>query len=397
MSRFSTQRESGWIGRAAFVTILSLVLSGASLAQKGTPSANQSVTPATPAQAVTPAASDQAVTPATRAQSVTPAASGRSVTPATAAQVVPPPVSTQPVSPSTAARPVTPAPEGRPIVASAVEAVPAQDAAIADKYATVFGAKIHYLEAGSGPVVILLHGLGGSTANWAPTIAPLAQKYRVLVPDQIGFGKSDKPMLNYRVGTLVDFLDGFYKQVGVQKASLVGNSLGGFTAAAFALAHPEKVDKLVLVDAAGFAITEALDPKVINGLNPSTRKQVKDIISLVFYNTAAYSNDMAVDLFFASRVAAGDGYTVQRFIDSIGRGEDMLDGKLGAIKHPTLIIWGREDGLTPLAMGQRFNKEIAGSQLFIIEKCGHVPQLEKAAEFNAGLMKFLAGTMSASK
>jgi pimeloyl-ACP methyl ester carboxylesterase len=75
----------------------------------------------------------------------------------------------------------------------------------------------------------------------------------------------------------------------------------------------------------------------------------------------------------------------------------MLDGKLGAIKHPTLIIWGREDGLTPLAMGQRFNKEIAGSQLLIIEKCGHVPQLEKAAEFNAGLMKFLAGTMAASK
>src|SRR5215471_19558908 len=109
-----------------------------------------------------------------------------------------------------------------------------QDSAIADKYTTVYGAKIHYLDAGTGPAVILIHGLGGSTANWAPTIAPLAQKYRVLVPDQIGFGKSDKPMLNYRVATLVDFLDGFYKQVGIQKASLVGNSLGGFTAAAFA-------------------------------------------------------------------------------------------------------------------------------------------------------------------
>src|SRR6185436_5517037 len=220
----------------------------------------------------------------------------------------------------------------RPTVASAVEAVPAQDAAIADKYATVFGAKIHYLEAGSGPVVILLHGLGGSTANWAPTIAPLAMKYRVLVPDQIGFGKSDKPMLNYRVSTLVDFLDGFYKQVGVQKASLVGNSLGGFTAAAFAIAHPDKVDKLVLVDAAGFKITEGLDPKVVGGLNASTRQSVKDILSLVFYNTAAFTSDMAVDAFLTSRVTAGDGYTIQRFIDSIARGEDVLDGKLGAIK-----------------------------------------------------------------
>src|SRR4030095_4611099 len=259
--------------------------------------------------------------------------------------------------------------------------------------ATIYGAKIHYQEAGSGPAVVLLHGLGGDSSNWAPTIAPLlARKYRVIVPDQIGFGRSDKPLINYRVATLVDFLDGFYKQVGVQKASLVGNSLGGFTAAAFAVAYPDKVDKLVLVDAAGFKITEALDQKVVSGLNASTRQSVKDILSLVFYNTAAFTNDMAVDSFLASRVTAGDGYTIQRCIDSSARGEDMLDGKRGAIKHPTLIIWGREDGLTPLAMGQRFNKEIAGSQIFIIEKCGHVPQLEKPVEFNAGLLKFLTGT-----
>lgn len=266
-----------------------------------------------------------------------------------------------------------------------------QDAAPADKWATVFGAKIHYLEAGSGPVVILIHGLGGNTTNWAPTIAPLAQKYRVIVPDQIGFGKSDKPMLNYRVATLVDFLDGFYKQIGIQKASLVGNSLGGFTAAAFAIAHPEKVDKLVLVDAAGFAVTGDLDPRVLNGLNPSTRQQVKDLISLIFYNKTMFTSDASVDAFLASRVTAGDQYTVQRFIDSIGRGDDVLDGKLGAIKQPTLIIWGREDGLTPLAMGERFKKEIGGAGLVVIDKCGHVPQLEKSAEFNAALMKFLAG------
>jgi len=265
----------------------------------------------------------------------------------------------------------------------------AQDASVADKWTTVYGAKIHYLEAGSGPAVILIHGLGGNTTNWTPTIAPLAQKYRVLVPDQIGFGKSDKPMLNYRVGTLVDFLDGFYKQVGIQKASLVGNSLGGFAAAAYAIAHPEKVDKLILVDAAGFSVTGGIDPKVRDGLNPSTRQQIRDLMGLVFYNKEQFTSDAVVDAFLTSRVTAGDQYTIQRFIDSVSRSEDVLDGKLGAVKHPTLIIWGREDGLTPLALGQRFNKEISGSQLFIIEKCGHVPQLEKPAEFNAGLLKFL--------
>lgn len=284
---------------------------------------------------------------------------------------------------------------GLAVSAAAQTASPA--AAVQDKYATVYGAKIHYLEAGSGPVVILLHGLGGDATNWAPTIGPLAQKYRVIVPDQIGFGKSEKPLINYRVGTLVDFLAGLYKELKIERASLVGNSLGGWTVTAFALTHPEKVDRLVLVDAAGFALTGDLDPKVLNGLNPSTRAAVKEMMPLIFHNPQMFTSDAAVDAFFTRRVSAGDGYTIQRFIDSIGHGQDVLDNKLGAIKQPTLIVWGREDGLTPLAMGERFKKEIGGSQLFIIEKCGHVPQLEKPAEFNAALMKFLSGADVASK
>jgi 2-hydroxy-6-oxonona-2,4-dienedioate hydrolase len=271
------------------------------------------------------------------------------------------------------------------------ERVVAQDAAVADKWATVYGIKIHYLEAGSGPAVILLHGLGGDASNWAQNIGPLSQKYRVIVPDQIGFGKSEKPLINYRVATLVDFLDGLYKQLGITKASLVGNSLGGWTVAAYALAHPEKVDRLVLVDAAGFALTGDLDPRVLNALNPSTRDAVKQVMELIFYNKQMFASEAAVDALFARKMAAGDGYTIQRFIDSIAHGEDVLDKKLAAVKQPTLIVWGREDGLTPLAIGERFNKEIAGSQMLIIDKCGHVPQLEKSADFNAALMKFLSG------
>lgn len=267
----------------------------------------------------------------------------------------------------------------------------------ADKFATVYGAKIHYQEAGSGPVVILLHGLGGDASNWAMTVGPLSQKYRVIVPDQIGFGMSDKPFLNYRVATLVDFLAGFYKELKIERATLVGNSLGGFVSLAFALAHPERVDRIVLVDAAGYAMPKDINPRVLDGLNPSTRSQVKELLPLIFYNRQVFGGDAAVDALFARRVSAGDGYTIQRLIESIIRGDDVLDGKLSAIKQPTLIIWGREDLLTPLAMGERFKKDIQGSELVIIEKCGHVPQLEKAAEFNAALMKFLAGGAVADK
>lgn len=269
----------------------------------------------------------------------------------------------------------------------------AQQAAIADKVATIYGVRIHYREAGAAtsPTVILLHGLGGDSSNWAATIAPLAAKYRVIVPDQIGFGKSDKPVLNYRVGTLVDFLHGLMKELKIERASLVGNSLGGFTALAFALAHPEKVEKLVLVDAAGYALPKDTDPQALNALNPSTREGVRQVMGLIFYNKQLYTSDAAVDMMFARKMQAGDGYTVRAFSESILRGDDVLDGKLGVIKQPTLIIWGREDLLTPLAMGERFHKDIKGAQLVVLEKCGHVPQMEKAAEFNAALLKFLDG------
>jgi pimeloyl-ACP methyl ester carboxylesterase len=187
------------------------------------------------------------------------------------------------------------------------------------------------------------------------------------------------------------------KELKVERASLVGNSLGGFTATAFALAYPDKVDKLVLVDAAGYAVPKDTDPRTFNVLNPSTREGIKQVMSVVFYNKQLFANDAAVDALYTKKMQTGDGYTVQMFIESILRGEDVLDGKLDKIKQPTLIVWGREDALTPLALGERFNKDIKGSQLFVLEKCGHAPQLEKAAEFNTALMKFLEGGNVAAK
>lgn len=265
------------------------------------------------------------------------------------------------------------------------------------KTATIYGQKIHYVEAGQGPTVILLHGLGADWTSWSPTIGPLSKKYRVIALDQIGFGQSDKPFMNYRIATLVDFLNRFCKELKIEKASLVGNSLGGFTAMSFALAHPEKVDRLVLVDSAGYAIPKGTDPRAFDALSPSTTATMKQLLMAIFYNKEVFANDAAVEAAFARKISAGDGYTVQRFIESILRGEDVLDTRLSAIKQPTLIIWGREDLLTPLALGERFKKDIAGSELLVFEKCGHVPQVEKAAEFNAALIKFLENGSTASK
>lgn len=278
-------------------------------------------------------------------------------------------------------------------VAQAAQTTPAQT----EGTATVYGVKIHYVEAGSGPVVVLLHGLGGNTTNWAFNIAPLAAKYRVIVPDQIGFGKSDKPLINYRIATYVDFLDAFLKELKIERASLVGNSMGGWVAAAYTLAHPEKVERIVLADAAGFSFAPGFDTSQLIKLNPSTREGMKELVSRVFYNKIIFMSDAFIDSSMVARINAGDGHTIRSITESIIRREDFLDNRLSAIKHPVLIIWGREDGLLPLSDGERFKKEIPGAQLIIFEQCGHVPQVEKAADFNAAVLKFLAASPVAAK
>lgn len=257
------------------------------------------------------------------------------------------------------------------------------------KEVLVFGQKIHYVEAGTGPTVILLHGLGGSTQVWQFNIAALAEKYRVVVPDQIGFGKSDKPLVNYRIRTYVDFLDQFCKQLQIERATLIGNSMGGWIAAMFTASFPERVDKLVLVDAAGYTPPKDFDTRVFFGLNPTTREGMKVLVAKVFYNKA-FQADATIDLLIAARLAAGDGYTINSITESIIRGEDFLDDIVKTIKRPTLLIWGRQDGLIPLADGERFNRDIAGSKMVVIDQCGHVPHTEKPGEFNAAVLKFLS-------
>src|SRR5207249_3032710 len=117
---------------------------------------------------------------------------------------------------------------------------------------TVLGFTIHYLEAGRGPAVVLLHGLGGDGSRWRPNIEPLARDFHVFALDQIGFGQSDKPLANYHTGMLAEFLVDFLKAVNVPKASLVGNSMGAGVALYTAVHYPQVVDRIVLADGGGY-------------------------------------------------------------------------------------------------------------------------------------------------
>ena len=259
-----------------------------------------------------------------------------------------------------------------------------------EKFITTYGAKIHYVEAGSGAPVILIHGLADNVAIWDPVIPALAARFRVIALDQIGFGRSDKPLLNYRVSTLVDFLDVFLTELKIERASLVGNSLGGWVAAAYALAHPERVERLVLSDAAGYAaLTKTMDSRALRALRVASRDDIRYLGPLSFHDKRFYQD---VDTAFKERVTAGDSYTVAQVLDSMIRGDDALDNKLQTLKQPTLVLWGREDKLIPLSFGEQFHREIVDSRLRIIDNCGHMPQLECPNEFSAAVLKFFSDT-----
>lgn len=260
------------------------------------------------------------------------------------------------------------------------------------KQVEVFGQKINYIETGSGPNVILLHGLGDDLQIWEQTVKALAPKYHVWAIDQIGCGQSDKPLLNYRASVLVEFLDGFCKKAGIQKATLVGNSLGGWVAASFAHAHPNKVERLVLVGAAGFwpkqpGIAE-LSRQQLNILSVSSLAAYRETMRWMLYDESILTDEL-VEQAYAAQLTRKDAYTIDRFIESVLRGEDRLDGKLKQIKAPTLVIWGRQDEATPPAIGEAFVREIPGAQAAFLDRCGHMPQWECHAAFNAALRKFL--------
>jgi pimeloyl-ACP methyl ester carboxylesterase len=258
-----------------------------------------------------------------------------------------------------------------------------------DKTIAVFGQTIHYWDVGSGPMLVLVHGLGSSKdGDWGKVVTPLSQKYRVIAPDQIGFGRSDKPLLDYKIETYVDFLNEFLRELKVQKASLMGESLGGWISALYVVelsggAHLVPVEKLVLVDAAGLK-----QDKPIPNLNPSTLEDMRRVMEAVFYDTS-WLNEEVLQKDFTDKLAKHDGYTVHSILTSPTLAAERLDDRLGNIHIPTLVVWGKEDTLLPIASGERYAAGISGAKLVSFEHCGHVPPIEKTAEFLSAVEGFM--------
>ncbi len=258
----------------------------------------------------------------------------------------------------------------------------------------VFNQKIVYYDVGIGPTLVLVHGFGSqASVDWGQVILPLAKHHRVLALDMIGFGQSDKPYIDYDIQTFVDFLGEFLRTLKVQHFTLAGESLGGWVAASYTLqalspanagkfAVP-KPDKLILEDAAGHTAIHSEGPSpLLSSLQDGAG------IASIFYDKSLVTDEVARQN-FAIKLAANDGTTQRLFRANSKMAGETITGKLAGITIPTLVVWGGNDPIVPLADGQDYAAKIPGATLIVIPKCGHAPSIERPQEFLTAIRPFV--------
>ena len=258
------------------------------------------------------------------------------------------------------------------------------------------GIKTNYMEAGSGPAVILVHGSGpGVTAyaNWRLVIPALAEQFRVIAPDMVGFGFSERPdNVQYGVQTWADQVVGLMDSLGVAQASMVGNSFGGAIALRIATQHPDRVNRLVLMGSMGvdFPITEGLDR--VWGYEPSF-ENMRRVLDVFAYNRELVPDELAEVRYRASMQPGFQESYASMFPAPRQRWVDAMrtpDEEIARITHRTLIIHGREDQVIPLQNSIHLMQIIDNGDLHVYSHCGHWVQIERSADFNRLVGDFLS-------
>src|SRR5262245_4305659 len=261
------------------------------------------------------------------------------------------------------------------------------------KDASVFGYGIHYLEAGGGDPVILLHGTGGEGARWMPTIKGLASNFRIIALDQIGFGQSDKPLTTYHSGVFAAFLSGFMKVIGVPRASIMGQSMGAAVALHLAVHDPQMVERLVLINGTDYrsepAATRTSPPDwhARQIANAATLKESREYLEKLYFDHS-FITDRLVEQNLILRLRSA--YTIESMQRASDRGlGGLTEDEVRGIKAPTLLVWGANDKISPPANADKLNVAINGSRKVLIDKAGHFPFLEHPERFNQIVREFL--------
>ena len=272
------------------------------------------------------------------------------------------------------------------------------------RIANVEGIRTHYAAAGEGKPLLLLHGLGARPMAWAANIAPLSERFSVYALDIPGHGDTDKPDIDYHVVAGARFVRSFMRVLGIDKASLVGNSMGGMLALRTALDFPQSVDKLVLVDAAGLGREVAWSvrlvslPLVGDIVESTSLRGTRTMLKNIFYDHNLIGDDLVYELHRTRRMPGS-----KRAILKTIRGEVGLNGlrrkwimveRLKDLVAPVLILWGAQDRVVPVQHARNAARLALEARLCILDRCGHWPQMEKSSQFNDAVLNFLTGEES---
>ena len=264
--------------------------------------------------------------------------------------------------------------------------------------------RVRYVREGEGPAVLLLHGLGASLAVWGETIAPIARGNAVYALDLPGHGRSDKrEEIEYDAIAGAHFLVQYMNSLGISTASLIGNSAGGLVTAICAILYPQRIDKLVLVDAAGLGrqmawfLRLASLPLVGELLHMPNVRNARNMIKSVFYESRPVSVNLVEELIRARNTPAAKRSTLRALRSGINLGglkkNMMVLHRLKDYGKPILIVWGREDRIIPVSHAYRAAEVLSDCQVHIIPRCGHWPQLERPEEFVPLVHRFLEGAL----
>jgi pimeloyl-ACP methyl ester carboxylesterase len=251
----------------------------------------------------------------------------------------------------------------------------------------VGGHRLHYEARGpaSGPVVVLVHGLGGSAEDWR-NLAPWLVKagYRVYTPDLFGFGRSEKPAdFYYSVRDEAEAVAGFMDALGILQADVGGWSMGGGVAQHVALKHPERVRRLMLFDAIGIYFKPAWNVRLFA---PKTPGEIDQLEALLMPKPPRVPAFAARDIL---RVSDHNAWIINRAVDSMLTGQDATDSRLPQLKMPVLLVWGSVDQITPLSLGETMHQLIPQSQLEVIPGCGHLAPAQCTDQIGPKVVAFL--------
>lgn len=269
-------------------------------------------------------------------------------------------------------------------------------------YHTIDGYRLHMLEAGRGPAVVLMHGFAGSAEDWRPTTEWLARSgYRAIAVDSLGFGRSAKPGdAPYSLELMANLYAGLLDALGIKQAAVVAHSMGAKYALTLALLHPQRVRRLALAAPDGFVAAAPMSKA--GGLpiaGPAllwlgAREAItRQMLHASFHTPEQYVTAEMVERGRAALLGAEN----RRALTALSRRYDANDltktgmrARLGEITAPTLLIWGDNDRVFPLEVyGVMAEREIAGAQLVVLPQCGHFPHIEAARMFRGVLAGFL--------